>query len=59
MLSLSLSPNHPRLSGGARAALGSSPLTQPLAHSLLPFGPMLIISEAGGPVTENNGRNIP
>ncbi len=59
MLSLSLSPNHPRLSGGARAALGSSPLTQPPAHFLLPLCPMLIISIAGRPVTENNGRNIP
>ena len=59
MLFLSLSPNHPRQSGDARAALGSSPLTRLPAHSLLPLCPMLTISEAGEQVTENNGRNIP
>jgi len=59
MLPVSLSPNHPRLSGGARAALGSSPLTQPPAHSLLLLCPMLTFSEAGEQVIENNGRNIP
>ena len=59
MIPVSLSPNHPRLSGGARAALGSSPLTRPPAYALLPRCPMLIISEADEQVTENNGRNIP
>ena len=59
MHSLSLSPNHPRLSGGARAALGSSPLTRPPAHSLLPRCPMPTFSETGDQVIENNGRNIP
>ncbi len=59
MLPVSLSPNHPRLSGGARAAMGSSPLTQPPAHSLLPRCPILTIAETGEQVIENNGRNIP
>ncbi len=59
MHSLSLSPNHPRLSGGARAALGSSPLTQLPAHFLLPRCLERTIGAAGGHVAENNGRNIP